>query len=71
MSIGVDNLVGLRYHVIFYKVFVIQCLQQGVYKGSVGLEIQIIVRMVMIWDKLLFKIIFYFGSLVSRKKLFS
>ena len=40
-------------------------------KGGVSLIISIIIRVVKIWDKLLFKLRGYFYGLVSIKKVFS
>ena len=40
-------------------------------KVNVGLRITRIGMVVMIWDKVLFKLRVYFGILVSRKKIFS
>ena len=40
------------------------------FKGSIGLRIPIIVRVVMIWYKVLFILIVSFDVLVSRKKVF-
>ena len=40
-------------------------------KGSVGLRIPIIGRVITIWNKIFFKIRVSFGGLVIRKKVFS
>ena len=71
MSMGVYNLVGLRWHGIFYTCVISHCHQHLVSKGSVGLCIPRIGRVIPIWDKLFFKLRVSFYGLVSRKKVFS
>ena len=71
MSMSVYNLVCLRCHVIFHTCVISHFHQQLVPKGSVGLSITRIGRLIMIWEGVLFKLRFYFGVLVNRKKVFS
>ena len=67
---GVDKLVGLRFHGIFYTGFIRQFHHKLVYKGSVGLFITRIVRVITNWDKVFLKLEVNFDGLVSRKKVF-
>ena len=67
MSMGIDNLVGMSCHVIFYIGFVSQCHKQLVSKGSVSMCIPIIVRVREIWEIVFFKLGFPFDGLVSSK----
>ena len=39
-------------------------------KGIVGISIPRIVKVIIIWDKVFFKIIVYFNGLISGKKFF-
>ena len=71
MRISIAELVGLRLHGIFYTSSISHFHQHSVSKGVVGLGIPIIVRMIKIWDKILFKLRVSFDGLVSRNKLFS
>ena len=71
MSMSAYNLVGQRCHGEFYTGFISRCHYQLVSKGSVYLNIPRIVRVIMIWDEVFFKIRVYFDALVSRKKVFS
>ena len=48
-----------------------QCYQQWVSKGSISLRITIIVSLISIWDKILFKPRVSFDGLVIKKKDFS
>ena len=63
--------VGLIFHGWFYTCIIIQCQQQWVSNGSVGLRILKIWRVIMIWSEVLFKLKVSFYQLVSRKKVFS
>ena len=65
---GVDNLLGLRYHGIFYIGGISQLQQQCVSKGSVGLCIPRIRRVITIWDELFFKLRVSFYVMVISKK---
>ena len=71
MSMSVYNLVGLRFHGIFYTCFISQLHQQLLSKGSVGLSIPRILRVIPIWDEVLFKLRVSFDGLVSIKKVLS
>ena len=68
---SVYNLVGLRYNGRFNTGSISQYHQHLVSKGSVGLIVTIIGRVVTIWDKVFFKIGVYFYGMVIRKKVFS
>ena len=65
-----ENLVGLRYHGRFYTGFISQCQKHLMSKVSVGMFIPIIVRVITIWNKVLFKLRVYFYGLVISKKVF-
>ena len=41
------------------------------YKGSVGLSIPIIGRVITIWDEVFFKLRVYFDGIIIRKRFFS
>ena len=71
MSMSADNLVGLRFHEIFYTGFISRWHQQWVYKGSVYLNIQIIGRVITIWDEVFFRLRVSWDGLVIRKKVLS
>ena len=71
MSMGVYNLIGLRFHGRFYTGVISQCHQKLVSKVSVGVCIQIVGRMITTWDELFLKIIVSFDVLVIRKKVLS
>ena len=71
MRMGVDNLVGLRCHGVFYTGFIYHGHQKGVTKGVLGLFIPIIWRNRKIWCEVLLKLRVYFYVLVSSKKIFS
>ena len=53
-----------------YTGVISQCHQQWVSKGSVGMCIPIIGRVITIWDEVLFKFRLYFYGMVRRKKVF-
>ena len=63
---GVDNLVGLRYHGRFYKYVIFQVHQNILAKGTVGLCITIIGRARKIRDKVLLKLRVSFYGMVRR-----
>ena len=65
MSVSVYNLVGLRFHGIFYTGFISQCHQHLVSKGIVGRIVSIIGRVITIWDELLLKPRLSFDRLLS------
>ena len=67
---GVDNFVGLRFHIKLYTGVISQFYQQWVSNGSVGLFIPRTERLRTIWDEVFFKLEVYFDVLVSRKKVF-
>ena len=71
MSVSVYNLVDLMFQGWFYTGVISQYHQLWVSKGSVGLWIPRIGRVIMIWDEVLFKIRVSFDGLVIRKKVFS
>ena len=71
MSMGVENLVGLRYQGKIYTGVISQWNQQLVSKGIVCLCIPIIGKVRSIWDKEFFKIRVYFYGMVRRKKVLS
>ena len=68
---SVENLVGQSWHGKIYTGIISQYHQQWVSKGSIGLWIPIIGRVIAIWDKLSLKIRVYFYGMVSRKKVLS
>ena len=70
MSMSVYNLVGLIFNEIFHTGVISKYHHQLVSKGSVGLCIAIIGRVIMIWDEVLFKLSVSFNGLVSSKKFF-
>ena len=70
MSINVYNLLGLRCHGIFFTGVMSQFHQQWVSKGSVGLIIPIIGRVITMWDGVFFKLRVSFDGLVRRNKVF-
>ena len=67
---GVENLVGLRRHGRFYTGVISHYLQKRVSKVSVGQCIKIIGWVIIIWDKVLFRIRVSSDGMVSRNKLF-
>ena len=71
MRMSVYNFVCLRCHGIFYAGIISQCHQQWLSKGGVGQIISIIISVITIWDKLLFKLRGYFYGLVISKKVLS
>ena len=68
---GIYNPVGLSCDGIFYTCVISQLRQQWVSNRSVGLLIPRIVRVITIWDEVLFILRVYFYGLLSRKKVFS
>ena len=68
MSMSVYNLVGLRCHGRFYTGVIIHCHQQWLSKGSLGMGIPRIVRVITICDEVFFKLRVYFDGLEIRKK---
>ena len=71
ISIGVDNLVGLKCNGGFYTGFIFQGHQKGVAKVIAVLCIIRIRRKLLIWYGVLIKLWMYFDVLVSRKKVLS
>ena len=71
VSMSVYNLLGMRWHGRFYTVVISQYHQQWSSKGIFGLSIPLIARVIMIWDKVFFKLRLYFYKLVSRNRVFS
>ena len=71
MSMGVDKLVGLRCHGVFYTGFICKGYIKGVAKVIVDVCIPILWTMRKIWDDVLVKLRVSFDVLVSRKKVLS
>ena len=71
MSMSVYNLVCLKCHERFYTGVISKFHQHWLSKGSVGMIITIIGRVITIWDKVLFKLRVYFYDMVSPKEVFS
>ena len=65
---SVENFVGLRCHGRFYTGVIRKYHQQWMSKGSVGLWISRIGRVIPICDEVFFKIIVSFGDLVISNK---
>ena len=68
---GIDNLVGLRCHGVFYTDFIFNVQKKGVAKVIIDIFITRLWRNITIWDKVLLKLRVYFYVLVSRKKVLS
>ena len=68
MSMGVDKLVGLSFHGLYYTGSIFQGHKKGVAKVIVGICIPRLWRKRKIWDKVLLKLRVSFDVLVSRKK---
>ena len=71
MSMGVDKLVGLRFHGGFYTGIIFKGQQKGVDKKILGMRIPRIGRMIMIWEKVVLKIRVFSDGLVISKKVLS
>ena len=71
MSMGVDKLVGLRCHWVFYTCFICKGYKNGVEKVIVGICIPRLWRKRTIRDKLFLKLRVSFDVLVSRNKVLS
>ena len=71
MTMGVDNLVGLRCQVVFYTGLICQVHKKGVAKVIVGICIPRLWRKRTIWDKGLLKLRVSFDVMVIRKKVLS
>ena len=70
MIMSVYKLVGLRCHGILYICVISKFQRYRVPKGSIGLCIPRIVKVITIWDGVLFKLRVSFDGLVIRKKVF-
>ena len=68
---GVDKLVGLRCHGVFYTGYIFKGHKKGVAKVIVGICIQRLSRKRIILDKVLLKLRVSFDVLVSIKKVLS
>ena len=71
MSMGVENLVGLRYHGVFYTGFIFQVNKKVLAKVIVVICIPRLWRKRTMWDKVLLKIRVSFDVLVISKKVLS
>ena len=71
MRMGVDNLVGLRCHGVFYTGFIYQVHKNVVAKVIVGICIPRLWRNRKMWEKELLDLRVSFDVLVSRKKVLS
>ena len=71
MRMGVDNLIGLRCHGVFYTGFICKVHKNGVSKVILGICIPRLWRNRTMWDKVLLKLRLSFDVLLSRKKVLS
>ena len=66
MKMGVDNLLGLSYHEIFYKGVIFQVHQNILAKGTVGICIPRAGRARKIWYKVFLKLRVSFDGMKRR-----
>ena len=71
MSMSADNLVGLRYHGVFYTCAISHFHYQWFSKGSVYLNIPILGRVITICDEVFCKFRVSVDGMVTSKKVFS
>ena len=71
MNMGVDKLVGLRCHGLFYTGYIFKGHKKGVAKVIVGICTPRFWRKRTIWDKVLLKLRVSIDLLVSIKKVLS